>query len=77
MTSIPVNREPSGPVEISVTVHRLTAADRCDRCPAQARVETMLDGLQLLWCAHHFHAVEASLLGAGAVVSADERGDLR
>jgi hypothetical protein len=32
----------------------LTAADRCDRCGAQAYVRvTMPGGSQLLFCAHH------------------------
>jgi hypothetical protein len=32
----------------------LTAADRCDRCGAQAYVRvTMPGGFQLLFCAHH------------------------
>jgi hypothetical protein len=32
----------------------LTAADRCDRCGAQAYVRAVLpNGLQLLFCAHH------------------------
>lgn len=32
----------------------LTAADRCDRCGAQAYVRARLaDGLELLFCAHH------------------------
>ncbi|MCW2811043.1 MAG: hypothetical protein JWP61_1501 [Friedmanniella sp.] len=32
----------------------LTAADRCDRCGAQAYVRvTMTSGFELLFCAHH------------------------
>ena len=32
----------------------LTAADRCDRCGAQAYVRvTLSNGLELLFCAHH------------------------
>lgn len=32
----------------------LTAADRCDRCGAQAYIRaTLSDGLELLFCAHH------------------------
>ena len=32
----------------------LTAADRCDRCGAQAYVRvTMANGFELLFCAHH------------------------
>ncbi|MFP5336302.1 MAG: hypothetical protein ACLGIV_13420 [Actinomycetes bacterium] len=33
---------------------RLTAADRCDRCGAQAYVRVLLtSGGELLFCAHH------------------------
>ena len=40
----------------------LTAADRCDRCGAQAYVRATLDsGLDLLFCAHHFHENEGRL----------------
>jgi hypothetical protein len=36
---------------------RLTAADRCDRCGAQAYVRVELpSGGQLLFCAHHSKA---------------------
>ncbi len=31
----------------------LTAADRCDRCGAQAYARTLHDSGELLWCAHH------------------------
>jgi hypothetical protein len=35
----------------------LTAADRCDRCGAQAYVRaTLADGLELHFCAHHGRA---------------------
>ena len=40
----------------------LTAADRCDRCGAQAYIRaTMSSGGELLFCAHHGHAHEAKL----------------
>ena len=40
----------------------LTAADRCDRCGAQAYIRvTMTSGGELLFCAHHGHAHEARL----------------
>src|SRR4051794_9269976 len=40
----------------------LTAADRCDRCGAQAYVRaTMESGFDLLLCAHHFHENETRL----------------
>ncbi len=32
----------------------LSAADRCDRCGAQAYVRVFLAGGELLFCAHHY-----------------------
>ena len=46
----------------TVTAGALTAADRCDRCGAQAYVRaTMGSGLDLLLCAHHFRENEDRL----------------
>jgi ribosomal protein S14 len=40
----------------------LTAADRCDRCGAQAYIRaTMTSGFDLLLCAHHFRENEERL----------------
>ncbi len=40
----------------------LTAADRCDRCGAQAYIRVTLSaGGELLFCAHHGHAHETKL----------------
>lgn len=39
----------------------LTHADRCDRCGAQARVRVVLSTGDLLFCAHHGKAFEATL----------------
>ncbi len=39
----------------------LTAADRCDRCNAQARVRVVLANGELLFCGHHAKAFEPSL----------------
>lgn len=40
----------------------LTAADRCDRCGAQAYVRVVLNsGGELLFCAHHARKHEESL----------------
>ena len=45
----------------------LTAADRCDRCGAQAYVRaTLPGGTDLLFCGHHGNAHRPSLLIAGA-----------
>lgn len=44
----------------------LTAADRCDRCGAQAYIRvTMPSGGELLFCAHHGHAHEDKLRATG------------
>jgi hypothetical protein len=41
-------------VTSTMTVEPLTAADRCDRCGAQAYVRVTLPaGSELLFCAHH------------------------
>ena len=46
----------------TITGGRLTAADRCDRCGAQAYIRaTMESGFDLLLCAHHFHQNETRL----------------
>jgi len=39
----------------------LTAADRCDRCGAQARVRVVLATGDLLFCAHHAKSYEQTL----------------
>jgi len=38
------------------TQAQLTAADRCDRCGAQAYVRVVLENGELLFCAHHARA---------------------
>jgi ribosomal protein S14 len=49
-------------VSTTVTADALTAADRCDRCGAQAYVRAMMEsGLDLLLCAHHFRENEDRL----------------
>ncbi len=46
----------------TIAASPLTAADRCDRCGAQAYVRaTMESGFDLLLCAHHFHENESRL----------------
>mgnify|MGYP000119571579 FL=1 len=50
----------------------LTAADRCDRCGAQAYVRVVLPGgADLLFCAHHYTA-NAAALSTKAVEVVDE-----
>ncbi len=53
----------------------LSAADRCDRCGAQARVRVVLSSGDLLFCAHHAHAYEDALK-ARAVDWVDETAAL-
>jgi hypothetical protein len=48
-----------GTLEVEVA---LSAADRCDRCGAQAIAQaTLSSGAHLLFCGHHLRAHEASL----------------
>jgi hypothetical protein len=47
-------REARAIVSTPVIEGALNAADRCDRCGAQAYVRvTMTNGFELLFCAHH------------------------
>ena len=51
----------------SMIASPLTAADRCDRCGAQALVRaTMASGAELLFCAHHGREYEAGLRATDA-----------
>ena len=47
----------------AIAERTLNAADRCDRCGAQAFVRVVLEasGGELLFCGHHARAVEATL----------------
>ncbi len=54
----------------------LTAADRCDRCGAQAFVRVVLTSGDLLFCAHHAKAYEDKLKPA-AVDWLDETAALQ
>ncbi|MFV0459880.1 MAG: hypothetical protein ACK5MT_14040 [Actinomycetales bacterium] len=54
----------------------LTAADRCDRCGAQAYVRVVLSsGLELLFCAHHGREYDSRLRAMDAEIT-DESGRL-
>ena len=54
----------------------LTAADRCDRCGAQAYVRaTLMSGGELMFCAHHAAEFRGALEANGAVFH-DESGRL-
>jgi hypothetical protein len=57
------------------------ATDRCDRCGAQAYVETRtrkqgIDQTGLLWCAHDYNQRQFALLASGARVVRDRRKSL-
>lgn len=54
----------------------LTAADRCDRCGAQAYVRVVLTAGDLLFCAHHAKTYEDKLR-ASAVDWVDETAALQ
>jgi hypothetical protein len=46
----------------TLTASPLTAADRCDRCGAQAYIRaTLASGSELLFCAHHAREYETGL----------------
>lgn len=55
----------------TTTTSPLTAADRCDRCGAQAYVRVVLPTGELLFCAHHGRR-HASALADVAVSVQDE-----
>ncbi len=48
-------------VATEATPYRLTAADRCDSCGAQAYIAAEVNGSELLFCAHHGRKYEAKL----------------
>ncbi|MDP9219776.1 MAG: hypothetical protein M3P23_04455 [Actinomycetota bacterium] len=55
----------------------LTAADRCDRCSAQARVRAIMPrGGDLIFCSHHAKQYEANLRKVGVrIVEASTTSD--
>jgi hypothetical protein len=58
---------------LAPSTEALTAADRCDRCGAQAYVRAnLVSGRVLLFCAHHAAEHRAALEAAGAIFH-DER----
>lgn len=57
----------------TVTTSTLTAADRCDRCGAAARVRAVLSsGGELLFCRHHGNEHEARLRALDASILTEE-----
>jgi len=65
----------TGTVSPPAPAPTLSAADRCDRCGAQARVRVVLATGDLLFCAHHAKAYEGKLKAA-AVDWVDETATL-
>ena len=62
-------------LDATAATAELTRGDRCDRCGARAFVRVTIpaaDGMELLFCGHHFTRNELQLLAAGATVR-DER----
>lgn len=56
----------------TLTERALVAADRCDRCGAQAHVRVLLpSGGELLFCAHHGRVHEARLRQLEAAIQDD------
>ncbi|WP_441338267.1 DUF7455 domain-containing protein, partial [Microbacterium sp. zg.Y909] len=47
--------------QTAVLDYRLTAADRCDSCGAQAYIAAEVNGSELLFCAHHGRKYEEKL----------------
>lgn len=47
--------------EQELAEYRLTAADRCDACGAQAYIAAEVNGSELLFCAHHGRKYEEKL----------------
>ncbi len=56
MTTLTTAAEPADVLE-----YRLTAADRCDSCGAQAYIAAEVNGSELLFCAHHGRRYEEKL----------------
>ena len=56
MSSISTPTDPA-----AVLDYRLTAADRCDSCGAQAYIAAEVNGSEQLFCAHHGRKYEDKL----------------
>jgi hypothetical protein len=66
-----------GVVTATLATSPLTAADRCDRCGAQAYVRVLLaSGGELLFCAHHGREHAPALSDAAATIQ-DQSDRLR
>ena len=58
----------STPNEPAILERRLTAADRCDACGAQAYIIAVVNGSELLYCAHHGRKYGEKLRAVALVV---------
>lgn len=75
--------EPEAVAEVEIdpswTAPLNKALDRCDRCPSQAYVRTIIKvedkNLELHWCAHHYNAFEAGLI-VSSIYTHDERSKI-
>ncbi|GAA4482671.1 DUF7455 domain-containing protein [Microbacterium panaciterrae] len=45
----------------TTVIRHLTAMDRCDACGAQAYIAAVVNGHELLYCAHHGRKYEEKL----------------
>lgn len=54
--------------DMSEQTYVFDAADRCDTCGAQAWVLARLEAGNLLFCAHHAHALVPALRASGAEI---------
>jgi hypothetical protein len=55
-------------VPTTLTASSLVAADRCDRCGAQAYVRVTIEAGELQFCAHHAREYEPRLRALDAVI---------
>ena len=64
-----IDQTKEGVMTTTLATSPLTAADRCDRCGAQAYVRVMLaSGGELLFCAHHGRQHTPALASAEAII---------
>jgi hypothetical protein len=55
-------------VPTTLTASSLVAADRCDRCGAQAYVRVTMEAGELNFCAHHAREYEPRLRALAATI---------
>lgn len=63
---------------VSSIIIPLAKTDRCDcrDCSAEARVRVVRDGLDLVFCAHHFAKLADALFLDGWEINDDTRSEL-